>query len=192
MLNSVLWIQGESLVVAIVYNYNYINTRRLGHHSLDKRSLTCSELNMFGLEFMIPNSSCLIHMQCISILTETRERERETWKKTTWEILHFSTFYHWISPTMNSSAKELWKICSNKIWKHKKRKKRYSKSTIYSEFCLKHSFYLSALTLLSIFVIFLSYWNLSLCACAELTQPFVFYRFCSSFSFSSPSFLCCE
>lgn len=151
-------IQGESLVVDIVYNYNYINTGSLGYHSSDKRSLACSELNMFGLEFMIPNSSCLIHMQCISILIRTRERERkrERGGRRLEKILPgkcyiFSTFYHWISPTMNSTAKELWKICSNKIWKHKKAKKKkfkvhnlfgISPQTLFLSLCPHIAFYI--------------------------------------------------
>lgn len=69
---------------------------------------------MFGLEFMIPNSSCLIHMQCISI--ESAERGKPL-KRTDYlgNASFFSYHLQLDFSTMNCSAKERWKICLNKI-----------------------------------------------------------------------------
>lgn len=127
---------------------------------------------------------------------------RFVWKEqTTWEILHFFHHLPLDFSTMNCNAKELWRICLNKICASSTKKSREKIFKVHNLFRILpqtwmntiERLYLSPLTLLSIPVIpviFLSYWNLLLCACAELSHfysclQFGFYRFCSSISFSS-------
>lgn len=150
---------------------------------------------MFGLEFMIPNSSCLIHMQCISI--ESAERGKPL-KRTDYlgNASFFSYHLQLDFSTMNCSAKERWKICLNKICASSTTKKYREKIfKVRNLFRIlpqtwkntKERLYLLPLTLLPILVIFLS-WNLSLCAYAELTHFVELLTICTLSSFSSRIF----
>lgn len=126
---------------------------------------------MFGLEFMIPNSSCLIHMQCISI--ESAERGKPLKRTGYLGNASFLSYHLQLDfSTMNCSAKERWKICLNKICASLTTKKYREKIfKVRNLFRIlpqtwkntKERLYLLPLTLLPILVIFIVMKSIALC-----------------------------